>query len=187
MAGTSEGASKRERCPECRSFAHPGKECGFRRGPERRPLDDLLEQGRVLEADGCHSFHGSRKKYPHVGSPPNRVQISRYLAEVTDPKVEVRHTCDNNWCINPEHLLTGSSQQNSDDMVERARSNRGTKHWNARLTEQQVQQIRADPRSSPKVAPEFGVSARQIRKIRQGSRWTTDKQRIHRVFQEEAS
>jgi hypothetical protein len=57
MPGTSAGAAKRERCPECKGFAHPGKDC-------------------------------------------------------------------------PRHLLSGTSQDNADDMVARGRSNRGERHWN---------------------------------------------------------
>lgn len=31
----------------------------------------------------------------------------------------VLHTCDNKWCINPEHLYLGTSSQNTQDMLKR--------------------------------------------------------------------
>ena len=34
----------------------------------------------------------------------------------------VLHTCDNKWCINPEHLYLGSKSQNTLDLVERNKS-----------------------------------------------------------------
>ena len=40
----------------------------------------------------------------------------------------VRHTCDNPPCCNPEHLILGTHQDNTDDMYQRNRNNnvRGT-------------------------------------------------------------
>lgn len=37
----------------------------------------------------------------------------------------VRHTCDNPLCVNPEHLLLGTHQDNSDDKLARNRQLRG--------------------------------------------------------------
>jgi hypothetical protein len=84
------------------------------------------------------------------------------------------HGCDNRPCCNaqnPAHIHEGTQQQNLDEMVARGRSNKGARHWNARLTPEQIVAIKADPRSSPLAAPEYGVNARQARRIRQGVRW----------------
>jgi hypothetical protein len=37
----------------------------------------------------------------------------------------VRHTCDNRKCVNPEHLIVGTHQDNSNDAVERNRQAKG--------------------------------------------------------------
>lgn len=38
----------------------------------------------------------------------------------------VRHTCDNAWCINPEHLIIGTQADNIRDAVARGRNAKGT-------------------------------------------------------------
>ena len=65
--------------------------------------------------------------------------------DVTLPAIKgkvVRHTCDNPRCINPEHLLIGTPQDNSTDMTRRGRQAKGVAHPRAKLTEADVQFIR---------------------------------------------
>lgn len=48
----------------------------------------------------------------------------------------VLHTCDNSWCVHPEHLYLGTRQDNELDKVRRERS------AHMKLTREQVQEIR---------------------------------------------
>jgi len=57
-----------------------------------------------------------------------RLRAHRFIYEtligpIPDGKL-VRHSCDNRACINPEHLLLGTSYDNSQDMVSRNRQAR---------------------------------------------------------------
>jgi len=45
----------------------------------------------------------------------------RYFYGDVPEGMEIRHTCDNPSCVNPIHLIPGTSQDNSNDMVERGR------------------------------------------------------------------
>lgn len=79
----------------------------------------------------------------------------------------VRHKCNNRLCVNPSHLKLGTQADNIKDMW----VNKGAPRGNARLTESQIASIRADPRSSRKLAPIYGVSDGQIRHIRRRTSW----------------
>ncbi len=76
----------------------------------------------------------------------------------------VRHTCDVTWCVNPDHLLLGTRQDNSNDMVERLRFNQK----NSKLSREQVLSIRSDARLQKVIAEEFDVSVGTVGAIKSG-------------------
>ena len=53
----------------------------------------------------------------------------------------IRHTCDNPSCVNPSHLISGTVQDNSDDMKQRKRQAFGERNFKAKLTENNVFEI----------------------------------------------
>lgn len=87
----------------------------------------------------------------------------------------VRHTCDNRDCVNPAHLISGTHQDNMDDMVERKRqahnSFPGESHPMVKLTDEQVAEIRrlyvpySKDFNGKMLAARFGVTQTQISKI----------------------
>lgn len=89
----------------------------------------------------------------------------------------VRHACDNPRCINPEHLVLGTPQNNSDDMVSRGRSLKGTKHKLAKLDADKVRYIRKHYKPFCKVhgalalSKRYGVSTTAIRLANTGANW----------------
>ena len=60
-------------------------------------------------------------------------------------KRHVMHTCDNPSCCNPSHLVLGEHRDNMADMKEkgRAKGHKGEKNFKAKLTEDQVREIRS--------------------------------------------
>lgn len=83
----------------------------------------------------------------------------------------ILHACDVRVCVNPSHLREGTRAENSRDMVSRGRSLKGGRQPNAKLSEDDVQAIIASTRSSREEAALWPVSARTVRKIRQGRAW----------------
>lgn len=82
----------------------------------------------------------------------------------------VRHTCDNPPCVNPAHLELGTRKQNAADMVARGRNfiACGTSNGNAKLTEEEVLEIRRlrnDGWSIPKLAAKFNLTTTPVWRI----------------------
>ena len=119
--------------------------------------------GRQPWAYGKLTFHGKaykahRAAYECFKGPP-------------DPNKEVCHSCDNPICCNPAHLFLGSRLDNNNDMVTKRRHIHGERHPFALLSEEKVRAIRTTDKTPVEVAQEFGVTAKQIRKIRRVDAW----------------
>lgn len=54
----------------------------------------------------------------------------------------VLHHCDNPPCVRPDHLFPGTRGDNMRDAAEKGRIAKGHVHWNAKLTEADVEEIR---------------------------------------------
>jgi len=95
--------------------------------------------------------------------------------------IEVCHTCDNPICVRPEHLFLGTHADNAADMVAKGRgvSPRlsGESNPSAKLTEKQVQNIRASyifgQVTQRDIAEQFGISQQQVSNIVNGKKWAT--------------
>jgi hypothetical protein len=98
-------------------------------------------------------------------------QVAFKLTNGHWPTDQTRHSCDNRPCCNPAHLLDGTPADNSADMVERGRSNRGSRNGSAKLTEADVIAIRADTRVHREIAADYGVHNMQISRIKARKTW----------------
>jgi len=89
----------------------------------------------------------------------------------------IRHKCDNTSCVNPEHLETGTNDQNMADMVKRGRSPCGERNAQAKLTAAQVLEIVATYVHGSKefgaraLAEKHGVVPASITEIMTGKKW----------------
>lgn len=179
MSKRSEAAKRRARCPKCGSYLHKG-ECPTR-GPRAIPAMARLG-GRLRHEGDCLVWTGGTNAngYGQIVSDKKKVYVHRLVWEsmfgpVPEGK-EVGHHCDNPPCVLPAHLFLTTSQGNKDDMVTKGRSRHGERHWNVRLTADDVKAIRARPEAAHELAAEYGVGARHIRKIQQGLRWPERKE-----------
>lgn len=88
------------------------------------------------------------------------------------------HKCDTPSCVNPDHIFLGTLQDNVRDMDRKGRRNnpmpktqRGSAHYAARFTDQQVREIRRDARRVCVIAREYGVGHGSISTIKSGKSW----------------
>jgi hypothetical protein len=84
-----------------------------------------------------------------------------------DDKALICHKCDHPPCCNPRHLFVGTQKENIADMLSKGRrhNNKGSKHGLAKLTEQQVSELRTLRRSGWKLtelASRYGVTFQYV-------------------------
>ena len=91
---------------------------------------------------------------------------------IPDDKPVMRHKCRNKNCVRPEHLEVGTYAENAADRIRDGTDARGEKHYRAKLTTEQVLQIRERAiENHSKLAREFGVAQSMIHNIVNRRRW----------------
>jgi hypothetical protein len=116
------------------------------------------------------------------GQRAHRIAWSLLNAQPIPPGLLGLHHCDNPPCCNPMHIHIGTHLDNSHDAVMRGRLKvprygqivRGEKHWNSKLTENQVREIvqrhrRGELQST--IARDLGVSRPTINMVLQRKVW----------------
>lgn len=101
----------------------------------------------------------------------HRVMFSLYYAGIDAPVV--RHTCNNPACINPAHLRAGTPKDNAMDRVNSNRGGdlRGANNGRAKLTDEQVREIRSSNETGAELARRFGISKVMACRIKRGDAW----------------
>lgn len=104
---------------------------------------------RVTKTDSCWLWSGKPNKVNgygriHVnGAGMGAHRFSYVLAHGDIPSgMIVRHSCDTPLCVNPDHLLLGTDWDNVQDQIERGRNAKGERNGFAKLSDQDVWQIR---------------------------------------------
>mgnify|MGYP001561850012 CR=1 FL=1 len=125
----------------------------------------------------CTSHHLGTHGYPQIWKDGRPQNMHRVLYEekygLLPPKIEVRHTCDTPACINMEHMLPGTTFDNAQDRTIRGRNNPpiGERSGTAKLTEEQVSEIRAASGSQGSIGKRYGIGQSQVSRIKGGQRW----------------
>jgi hypothetical protein len=134
----------------------------------------------TLDLDGCWPWTGSRSpkgygQFMWSDRKPKRAQRIAYTFafKPIPAGLLVCHACDTPACCNPEHLFLGTHKDNTADMVRkgRAKGAQGVVHRAARLTEEQVRQIRAADGPNCEIAVRFGISDPHVSNIRARKKW----------------
>jgi len=138
--------------------------------------------------DECWEWRGAKRqgygaisKGAHGNGVLDAHRVSWKLANGSIPAGKfVCHHCDNRSCVNPSHLFLGTQADNMHDMIKKGRSTHGERHKGAKLTEQDVHEIRQMlSRGIPVsvIAKKYGVARSTISRISTGETWGWLKER----------
>jgi hypothetical protein len=147
---------------------------------------------KVEKTDSCWLWQGGKtdKGYGQFHTTKSEVvynttlahRFSYWLANGDfDKYLYVCHTCDNPSCVNPNHLFLGTNADNMNDMYSKGRGNveqktvRGEEHGRAKLTWEQVREIRQKHSeggiSQRELGRQYGVDNKAIQAIIQNRTW----------------
>lgn len=138
---------------------------------------------KAHSGDGCWEWHGSITKGYGMILFEGRNQYAHRVAWILTngpipDGLQVCHRCDNPLCVRPDHLFLGTVSDNMQDMYDKGRGNKpqGASHPNAKLTDDQVEEIRrrAVKGNYKTLAREFGVTFPTIRCVVDGTRYRRD-------------
>jgi len=164
-----------------KAFATPGQSA-----LSLSPVVTARFWSRVDQSGGpgvCHPWTGSLDKdgygvwYPERGVriAAHRTALQLKLGRRLVAGEEARHVngCKSRACCNPRHLEPGTHQQNIADREADGTTQRGQKHWKAKLTEADVIVIRArsNRESFVDIAADYGIGPNAIRKIVTRENW----------------
>lgn len=146
----------------------------------KNTAEDFWERvDRSAGPDECHPFAGKPNsdgygRFSWGGRVEYAHRVALFLINGTWP-IETRHTCDTPLCCNGRHLIDGTHADNMTDKITRGRQPRGAQHGAAKLTDQDVQDIRANyalcRTTLRELAARFGVSKTAIGLIINGETW----------------
>lgn len=133
-----------------------------------------------LGAKNCGGYGRICKGNRKGGAPTIQAHRASYELNVgpIPDGLFVCHHCDNRACVNPAHLFLGTAQDNADDMVRKGRSprhgkthNSGERNGRAKLTAQQVIEIRQSPMTYDQISKVYGISDGAISGILSRKNW----------------
>lgn len=174
------------------NLAHDGREQArgdeaviCKRARKRTDLRDRFATKYVVGQDGCWEWTAALDHWGyghiHTGSEidgnrrmekAHRVSWKLHRGPVAEDLC-VLHHCDNPRCVNPDHLFLGTHADNTEDKKKKGREARGERHGRAKLSDEQVREIRAleGVKSRREIAEIYGISSSTVTHILLGIIW----------------
>jgi hypothetical protein len=134
-------------------------------------------------SDDCYFWpfgNGARRGYPNITIDGKRKSVHRYVCELVNgppptPQHAAAHTCGQGLkgCVSPRHLVWKTYSENEADKLIHGTRARGTRNGTAKLSEENVYEIRALQGKMPayRIAERYGVSERAVMFIHSRKKW----------------
>lgn len=132
------------------------------------------------KSDNCWIWNKSKDSFGYglfyIGGTyyrAHRYSYELFIGKIPEGKI-IMHTCDNPPCINPDHLVPGTLEENNKDKAAKGRQIKGVDSFSAILDEQKViliRKLRGEGRSYKELAIEFNVSKHTIYDLCNGRTW----------------
>lgn len=85
--------------------------------------------------------------------------------------LQVCHSCDNIYCVNPNHLWLGTQKQNLQDCRNKQRHMHGVDHTGTRLTNSKVLAIRKSKSLYKNICAKYNISLATVSRIKNKKVW----------------
>lgn len=147
------------------------KECYFHLTPEER-FEKYVSRN---DQNDCWTWTGTLLStgYGQIIVGNKKIAAHRFAYKLIYGDIPkdmfVCHRCDNRKCVNVSHLFLADHNGNMSDMVKKGRSVKGEKNKAAKLTKNQVMEIRNKHKTNmitqSELADQYGVTLSTINKI----------------------
>lgn len=133
---------------------------------------------RLVKLDnGCWQWrsHTDKDGYGILQSAHRNIRAHRLSYEIHKGAIPegmiVCHHCDNQGCVNPDHLFVGTQKDNAQDALRKGRHYVGEKNGRSKLTEKNIKKILTSELNDQQLADKFGVTRSTISSVRRGDSW----------------
>jgi hypothetical protein len=140
------------------------------------PIEEAFDN-RVVKTNGCWIWIGAINSKGYGVFRKERAHRISYRLNVSEikPSDVVCHKCDNPRCVNPNHLFVGTQADNVHDMDSKNRRKtktmHGIEHPKAKLTDDDIREIRSSKLSRKELEIKFNVSKTLIARILRKEVW----------------
>ena len=163
---------------------YPCEQCGklcYKKCSKAFCSDQCRFLSYVNVADSCWIWTGgiNRRGYgkfslfPIKSISAHRASYILFNGEIPEGKC-VCHQCDNPRCVKPAHLWIGTTQENTQDMINKGRSLHGENHLKAKITKEDVLKIRelgSKGMAQWKIGEMFNLTAGHVNNIIKKRAW----------------